>query len=196
MRAISVPLICLILLAASAARAADGLVNGQSYAPLPPAAAIDVRLVDESGDNADLRDEFVHRLRAAGHRVVEGAPLILEFGTHGTLGTWGRDNRYMVEMHARGGDTGGDDAGVRFNLYNSTQGGLFNPGSDNNTGSSTRYRLDALIAERQTGKRLWQGWATAELSRADSRLLTRLMVEPLVSVVGRTVRKQTFPIPR
>ncbi len=195
MRAFAIPVLCLSLLAGGAA-SAEGLVSGQAYAPLPPATAIDVRLVDESGDNADLRAEFVEQLRAAGHRVADGAPLVLEFGTHGALGTWGRDRRYMVEMHARGGDTGGDDAGVRFNLYNSTQGGMLNPGTHNGSGSSTRYRLDAKLSDRTTGKPLWQGWATAKLEQADSRALTRLMVRPLVAVLGRTVRKQTFPTPR
>ncbi|CCQ75171.1 hypothetical protein [Magnetospira sp. QH-2] len=175
---------------------AEGLINSQSYRQIPYATPIEVRMADDSGDNPMLREEFIHHLQSTGHRVANGAPMVLTFGRHGALGTWGSNKRYLVEMHARGGEEGGEDAAVRLNLFNSAKGGLFNEGKGDSSGSPTRYRLDAVLEDRNTGKRLWHGWATASLKRADQTALTLSMVPPLVSALGQTVRKQAFETPQ
>ncbi|GAB6051870.1 hypothetical protein JCM17960_06900 [Magnetospira thiophila] len=192
---LSIPVLTLMLGGGTTALA-DGLVSSQSYTQIPYGTPIDVRMLNDSGDNPLMREEFIGHLTSAGHRVAEGAPVVLTFDSHGALGTWGSDQRYLVEMHARGGDEGGEDAAVRLNLFDSSKGGLFNKGTGDVSGSPTRYRLDAVLEDRASGKRLWHGWATARLERAGQGDLTRSMIAPLVSALGKTVRKQPFATPQ
>ena len=191
--------VCALLVAPAFAQApGDGLLNAVAYDAIPTGAAVAVRPLDNSDDNMVLKEEFERELRARGYVVAADAALILSFETRGTTGAWtSGERRYVLELRAQGGREGGEDASARVNVFDSAAGGLLNPGRGGTTSIVTpsQYRLDATVDDRASGRRLWQGWAVADLEHADGLALTRAMVPAVAASVGRTVRRQVFAIP-
>ena len=176
---------------------ADGLMNAVSYQPLPLGSAIFVRSMDNSDQNLRLQKDFEHALKRQGYTISENANLILTFETRDAAGAWtgGGSNPY-VELSDNHDQTGVNAPRVRFNLFNSARGGLFNPDRIQTTRMVTpsRFRIDATIDDKTNGKRLWQGWSTTDIGASGVRDLTRAMVHVLVDVVGQTVRQKSFPL--
>jgi len=82
---------------------------------------------------------------------------------------------------------------VRVNIFDSKRGGLLNPKRD--TGitqvSPSQLRIDASIEDRQTGKRLWQGWSVSNQGSSTEEDMThQSMVKPIIENIGKTVRSE------
>ncbi len=124
---------------------------------------------------------------------------MLTFGIRDTVGAFlDRNPRHVLELSGGGGRGGGEDARARVNVFDSSGGGVMNEGSgsgDTTIVTPTQYRVDASMEERTSGRRLWQGWATANLEQSDGLALTMSMVPVLTQHVGQTVRQKPFPVP-
>jgi len=177
---------------AAAQTAGGGLLNAVAYLPLPKGQSIAVRPLDNSDENLILQKVFENALRAQGYGISDTADLILSFETRGEIGAWSETGRrHVIELHARGGQEGGEDAKARLNLFDSNKGGVFNRGhSGTSIVTPSQYRIDATIDSRTDGKRLWQAWSTANLSGRDSLDLTQAMIPEMVKNLGQTVKQR------
>lgn len=175
----------------------EGLLNAVSYKAIPPGAVLTVRPLDNSDANLALREDFERELRGRGYRVGPDAGLVLSFETRDVVGAYSAGvARHVVELSGGGGDGGGEDARARVNMFDSSSGGVLNPGSetkDTTIVTPTQYRIDATVEDRSTGRRLWQAWAVADLEQSDGLTLTRAMVPAIANALGETVRQQPFP---
>ncbi|MEE8351275.1 MAG: hypothetical protein V3R37_03680, partial [Rhodospirillales bacterium] len=82
------------------------------------------------------------------------------------------------------------------NLFNSTRGGLLNPNRKERTRtvSPSTFRIDVTIDNKSDGKRLWEGWSTAELGLSGNSAVTRVMIPTIIDGLGKTVKQQSFPV--
>lgn len=175
----------------------EGVLNAVAYKDLPAATSISVRVLDNSDNNMVLAAEFERALRGKGFAVGDGGELVLTFETRDDVGAWSDSGRRsIIELEARGGRGGGENASAIVNIFNSSRGGMLNEGRGGTTITTpTQYRIDATIDERDGGRRVWHGWSVADLGQADGLALTRGMVPVIVGAVGRTVRREPFVIP-
>ncbi len=184
------------LIAATAAFA-DGQINAVSFQPLPQGSSLFVRPLDNSDHNLILQKDFERVLRQKGYNISRDAALILTFETRDTAGSWsgGGPNR-LVELSNNPDQTGIEAPQVRLNLFNSARGGLLNPDRREWTRTVTpsSFRIDVTIDDKSNGKRLWQGWSSADIGPGDNRKMTRNMIPILVNILGQTVRQKSFPL--
>lgn len=180
----------------SAQEYGEGILNAVAYRPLPARQSLRVVPIDNSDQNLVLKREFERQLSDHGYVISEDARLILTFETHDEIGAFkSRERRAFLELHARGGREGGEDAKMLFNLYDSDTGGMLNEGKgETSIVTQSQYRMDVTIDDESNGKRLWHAWTTANLGQSDSRALTKSMVPVLIDNLGSTVKRQTFPI--
>ena len=176
---------------------ADGQLNAVAFQPLPQGSALFVRPLDNSDHNLILQKDFERVLRQKGYAVSRDAALILTFEIRDTAGFWsgGGPNR-LVELSNNPDQTGIAAPRVRLNLFNSARGGLLNPDRRELTRTVTpsSFRIDVTIDDKSNGKRLWQGWSSADIGPGDNRKLTRNMIPILVNSLGQTVRQKSFPL--
>ncbi len=187
-----------VLLNGAAHGAEEGILNAVAYSPLPKDAAIAVRPLDNSDQNMAVKLVFERELRRRGRTVSDDAALVLTFETSGQVGAWtSAGRRSVLELDAHGGRTGGENAQARLNIFDSARGGLLNKGRGGRTSIVTpsRYRLDATIDERESGRRLWKAWAVSDLGQSDGTTLARAMVPVVVGTLGRTVKRHPFSVP-
>ncbi|MCB2102584.1 MAG: hypothetical protein KDE22_17030 [Rhodobacterales bacterium] len=179
------------------APAGDATVNALAMRPLPQGATLVVRPLDDSDASKEIQVLFERALRDRGYPLAADGRLILTFETRDRIGTWSSGNRRtLVEAHSRGGRTGGEDAQVRLNIYDSDTGGvLARERQETARSQPSEYRMDVTIDDRQEKRRLWQGYATADLDRGDGRSLTKAIVPVLVDSLGQTVRSRKVPLP-
>ncbi|HEB79854.1 MAG TPA: hypothetical protein ENI79_05200 [Rhodospirillales bacterium] len=192
-------LACLVVLTFQQAAAQgmdDGLINAVAYKQLPAVKVIAVRVMDNSNENMVLLREFEKVLRGHGYIVSPDAKLILTFETRDELGAWAdHGNRTLLELSARGGDEGGENAKARFNVFDSGKGGILNKGRGGTSITTpSQYRMDVTIDDKSNGKRLWQAWAIANLVHTDGPALTKKMIPVMVQNLGQTVKRQTFKV--
>ena len=185
----------LALTAGHALAEGEGVLNAMSYHPIPAGTAIAVRPLDDSDRNIELKAELEAALEARGHSLSADAPLILSFEVREEGGAWSDGGRRTVlELHARGGGIGGNEQGARVNLFDSTRGGVLNKGQGGTrVVTRDRYRIDMTLDQRGKG-RLWQAWATAETRVSDAVTATSAMLGPMADKIGKTARRETFPI--
>ena len=174
-----------------------GILNAIAFKPLTQEMPIAVRPLDNSDSNLLLQREFEKALRTNGYTVSDNASLILTFEYRGEIGAWSTiGRRTILELEARGGREGGENAKAFINLYDSSRGGVLNKGrSGTSIITQSQYRLDASIDSKSNGKRLWQAWTIADLESHDGLSLTLAMVPVMVKSLGRTVKKQLFTMP-
>ncbi|NQU59279.1 MAG: hypothetical protein HQ513_18775 [Rhodospirillales bacterium] len=174
----------------------EGLMNAIAYKPLPQGVAFSVQPLDNSDQNMTLKKEFERILTAKGFSLSANAPLIITFETRNELGTYKtRNKRAILELDAHGGREGGEDAKMRFNLYDSSSGGVFNEGrGETSVMSPSQYRLDVSIDNRADGKRHWQAWSVANLDHSDSTTLIQAMIPEMVGNMGKKVTSFTFEL--
>ncbi len=180
----------------AAAQTAEGMFNSISFKSMVKDSPIAVLPLDNSDSNLILQQEFEKQLKRAGYKVTGTAGLILSFEVRDEIGAWSTtDRRHILELRARGGKEGGEDAQARFNLFDSNKGGMFNKGSGGTRiVTPSQYRIDVTIDDKTNGKRLWQAWSSADLSTYDSLELTRAMVPVIIKNLGKTVKQQTFEL--
>ena len=153
--------------------------------------------MDNSDQNLVLQKDFERALRKKGYKVSKDAPLILTFETRDSGGSWsGGGPNNIVELSNNPDQTGVNAPRVRFNLFNSARGGLLNPARKERTRtvSPSLFRIDVTIDDKTNGKRLWQGWSSAELGLSTNRALRRAMIPTIIDGLGKTVKKQSFPL--
>ncbi len=176
---------------------ADGLLNAVSFSPVPAGSAIFVRPMDNSDRNLVLQKDFERILKRKGYTVTKDANLILTFETRDTSGSWtgGGPNRF-VELSNNHDQSGVNAPRVHFNLFNSARGGILNPNRKEATRTVTpsSFRIDVTLDNKTDGKRLWQGWSSADIGAASSRKMTRAMIPVLVDSLGQTIRQKSFPL--
>jgi len=176
---------------------AEGLMSSVSFLPIPAGATILVRPLDNSDHNLALRKDFERALTAKGYTIAKDANLILTFETRDTAGAWsgGGPNRFL-ELSNNDAQTGVDAPRVRLNLFNSARGGIFNPGRKDTTRTVTpsSFGIDVTLEDKTNGKRLWQGWSSADISVGDGRSTTQAMIPALIDGFGKTVKQKTFPL--
>ena len=143
-----------------------------------------------------LKKEFEQILTRQGFSVSADAQLIITFETRDELGAYKtRDRRAILELDAHGGREGGEDARMRFNLYDSNSGGIFNQGKgETSVMTPSQYRLEVSIDNRTNGKRHWQAWSVANLGQSDGASLIRAMIPEMVGNMGKTITSRTFEL--
>lgn len=173
-----------------------GILNAVAYKPLPSGQPLRVEPIENSDRNLALKKQFESQLQANGHVISKDAMLVLTFATRDEIGAYkSRERRAFLELQARGGREGGENAKMLFNLYDSDTGGMFNKGKgETSIVTQSQYRMDVSIDDKSNGKRLWQAWATAGLGQSDGQTLTRSMIPVLVKNLGTTVKRQAFPL--
>lgn len=179
------------------ATAEDGFVNAVSYRPVSAGLSLAVRPLDNSPDNLELARRFERELAALGFAIARDAGTVLSFETRQTVASWSDSGRRTVlQLESRGDGIVGDRQRVLLNLYDSESGGLVNEGREHGTQivTPTQLRIDATLDDRRSGERLWQGWATVDLLQGDGAGLNQAMIAPLARNLGKTVRREAFPV--
>ncbi|MEQ8193324.1 MAG: hypothetical protein RIB59_02430, partial [Rhodospirillales bacterium] len=146
-------LLCLIVLLsafvlpAPPAVAQDALLNAVSYEKFGRDLPIAVRVLDNSDVNVALKPVFERVLREKGFTVVDNAGLILSFDTRSEGGAWSdAGDRALIELKNQEGTPHSNEPEVRLNLFNSSRGGVLNPGNPGTKQvSATMYRVDVTI---------------------------------------------------
>ena len=174
--------------------AAQAFVNSVSYQPLPERAGVTVRPLDNSDANLKLKVSIEEALRAKGFGITKDSPLVLSFDTRDEVGAWSETGRRTIlELRAEGGREGGEYAHAKVNVFDSASGGLLNEGrSGTSITTPSTYRIDVTVDDRTSGRRLWQGWAIANLAYGERNDLDRAMIPVIVQNLGRTTTRQPF----
>ncbi len=169
-------------------------LNAVSFADIPQGESVAVETFNDAEEILKLKEIFEEELRLQGYTVNDSGRLILSFETQAASGKWsgGGPNR-LVEIGNSDNHTGKDAPDVRVNIFDSKRGGLLNPKRD--TGitqvSPSQLRIDASIEDRQTGKRLWQGWSVSNQGSSTEEDMThQSMVKPIIENIGKTVRSE------
>ena len=177
-----------------ASATAQAFVNSVSYQPLPARAVVTVRPLDNSDANLKLKTSIEEALRAKGFGVAKDSPLVLSFDTRDEVGAWSETGRRTIlELRAEGGREGGEYAHAKVNVFDSASGGLLNEGRGGTSITTpSTYRIDATLDDRTSGRRLWQGWAIANLAHGERSDLDRAMIPVIVQNLGQTTTRQPF----
>ncbi len=194
---LSVVVLAAQLVAVPSARAQNITVNAVSYSEIPANASVTVETFNDSAQNMALKKRFETELAAQGYDVTPNGRLILSFDVSDQSGTWtgGGPNR-LIELKNSDDHTGTDAPNVRLNIFDSNRGGLLNPKRDPGITqvAPSELRIDATIEDRDNGRRLWQGWTTANISAANDAVLQRALVKPIIDNIGNTVRDDKIPL--
>lgn len=171
-------------------------MNAISYNALPRNTAFSVKAMDNSNQNMILKEKFEHLLKSKGFSISKDAPLVITFETRSEIGSYSNHNRRSVlELEARGGREGGENARMRFNLFDSNSGGMFNQGKgETSLKTPGQYRLDVSIVNRTNGKYHWQAWTTANQDSSDSGAPVLAMVPEMVNKMGEKVKSHVFDL--
>lgn len=162
---------------------------------------IALRLMDDSPENLAMVEEVRTSLIAQGHTLVpeDRARLLLEVDTaassaprrpdpdSGALGVSGEAGTGQDE----------DSVAVRLRLFSNTQVSVL--GGDRDAPSpplgGPGLRLDAGLTDRETGRRVWQGWATITAPGVDTATAARMLAGPLMADLGKPARLKTVTHP-
>ncbi|MBT4889468.1 MAG: hypothetical protein HON65_07950 [Rhodospirillales bacterium] len=182
----------IIMLAYTPAQAADGngIVNAVSYRDLPTGASITVQALDNSDQSITLINELETALKQRGYALSTDGALILTVEYHDEIGGWQSvDRRHIVELSTQQSTSNDDSTNVKLNLFNSNTGGILNKGENSGTTIVTpsQYEITMTLENASDGKRLWEGWARADVGRASNESLRRRMVPALADVLGKTI---------
>jgi hypothetical protein len=171
-------------------------MNAISYKALPQNTAFSVKSMDNSNQNMVLKEEFENLLKSKGLSISKNAPLVITFETRSELGPYTtRNRRTVLELEARGGREGGENARMRFNLFDSNSGGMFNQGKGKAALKiANQYRLDVSIVNRTNGKHHWQAWTTTNQDRSAGGALFLAMINEMVSKMGKKVKSHEFDL--
>jgi hypothetical protein len=181
---------------ASGTSAVQAFVNSVSFQTLPERAIITVRPLDNSDAHLKLKTSIEEALRARGFGVTKDSPLVLNFDTRDEVGAWSdAGRRTILELMSDKSREDGDYAHAKLNVFDSASGGLLNEGRGGTSITTpSTYRIDFTVDDRTNGRRLWQGWAVANLAYGDRNDLDRAMIPVLVQNLGRTTTRQPFNV--
>ncbi len=177
---------------------AEGIeINAVSFFDIPANESVTVEVFDDAEEVLELKKVFEDELRDKGYTIAVNSRLILSFEIRDTSGKWsgGGPNR-LIEISNTENHTGKDAPAVRLNIFDSQRGGILNPKRDKGITevAPSEFRIDAVVEDRQNGKRLWQGWSiTADTAETDAPAFHRAMIKPLVANIGKTIRNDKTP---
>lgn len=174
----------------------QGIMNAISYKTLPQNPIFAVKPMDDSNQNLILKRKFEHLLKIKGFSISKNAPLVITFGTSNELSSYTtRNRRSILELDAHGGREGGERAQMRFNLFDSNSGGMFNVGKgETSLKTGGQYRLDVSVINRTNGKHHWQAWTTTNQGDSGERAPILAMVPEMVNRIGKKVTSQIFDL--
>lgn len=171
------------------AQEAPGSLFASRFQTLPATLVVQVRPLDNSRENLDLKPRFDAALQQRAVSVQAGAPLVLNFetevqpilrqGTGGTLGEARVTNR---------------DSQLRINLWSTTQDSILQGRQGSPGHSAVRYVVTATLDDARTGQRLWQGEVRYAGGDRDQSQAFAAMVPLLVAELGNTVRARPFTL--
>lgn len=172
-----------------AQEAISGVLNAMSFQPVPSGVPILVRPLDDSPENLAIKSYLEQALTDAGFAVAkDGSSVVLSFETRRELGGGSTPTRQItkrfVERHEES-----DFGDFRYK----PQIGKGSPKGPTSI-SASRFRVDATLDNRQSGKRLWRGWAIARMQGDETDNLARAMAPVLVGSLGETVRQEPFDV--
>lgn len=181
---------------AGAGGAAQAIVNAISFQPMPERPVFAVRPLDNSDANLKLKTAIEEALRVRGYGVAKDSLLVLNFDTRDEVGAWSdAGRRTILELKAEGGREGGEYAHAKVNVFDSVSGGLLNEGRGGTSiATPSTYRIDLTLDDKTNGRRLWQGWAIANLSHGERSDLDRAMIPAIVENLGRTITRKPFDL--
>ena len=176
--------------------AAQAFVNSVSFQPVPERPVFSVRPLDNSDANLKLKVSIEEALRARGYGVSKDSPMVLSFDTRDEVGAWSdAGRRTILELKSEGGREGSEYAHAKVNIFDSASGGLLNQGHGGTSiATPSTYRIDVTLDDKASGRRLWQGWAIADLSRGERADLDRAMIPAIVENLGRTTTRKPFDL--
>lgn len=173
----------------------EGVLKAVKYRPIPDGGAIRVQTLDNSNDNLALLEVVKEALRARGYSLSEDGDMILTVETRDEIGDWStNDRRHVLEIQSQT-NSHSDQTQVKLNLFDSNTGGILNEGSPGTSiMTPSQYIVDFTIDDATNGKRLWQGWAAADLGQFDSLDLMRGMIPALSDAIGKTIAREPFQL--
>ncbi len=178
------------LATAQAQEIMSGTVNAVLFQPIPEGLPILVRPRDDSPENLAIKAQLDQALAKDGFTAAtDASALVLSFETRRELGGGPTPNRQITDQFVERQE--GSDVGTRRYEPQIGKGSPRGPTSI----SASRFRLDATLDNKQSGKRLWRGWTIARMKGDETAKLAKVMVPVLVDNLGETVQEQTFEIP-
>ena len=174
----------------------DAVLNAVSYRPIPDSRPIHVRVLDNSEAKAAVKRRFERALTARGYALTQSEDhLVLTIESSDELGFWSYESGALITADRGYSEIARKDLdSYQVSIYDTRKGGLINRPERPAGVNPTRYRLDARLEDRDSGRTLWQGWTTANLDRGDGRDLILMMVPTLADNVGTTVRSESVSL--
>ncbi len=178
------------------------VLNAMMLGPDAPARTITVRLTDDSDMHRQMQERFEVALAARGYQVLRGeeavgSALVLEFDTASSKAPQRLEQGSLVSMRANVGESESDDQveGV-INVFSNTEASLIGGPVEHAMPSlgGPMLRLDVGLTDRATGRRLWQGWATAGSPSLGRDVIALSLVDPLSATLGKSVRAQKVTV--
>ena len=176
-----------VLLTGAPAKAADAILNTFSYFPLPTSAEMEIEVLDDTVFNLRVADEFESALSER-FDIAEGTGrLILSFETA---------DQFTQGSSAEVGEFSFDTAlgmNLRLNMWSSTGDSVLKrrPGE----AGSSQFVIIAALYDRVESRRVWEAEATAPAAVRNRDQAVRDLVRLVADSVGKTVRKQRYPLP-
>jgi hypothetical protein len=172
-----------------AAPIGEGTLNAVAFEPMPAAAVVEVRVLDNSDENLAIKRQMEAALAGRGFRIgTDDASLVLTIDTGERVGAWHTtsqtDRVPMMDDRGRLFPQGELDVTRQVRL----------PPPRTTIVTPPQYRIGITIDDRGSGGRVWQGWTIADLSQGEPAELASAMVPKLADSFGRTLREERFPL--
>ncbi len=182
----------------TALAANEGVVNSVSYKPFLSGASLRVQVLDNSDENIALVQEFTKALRRNGYSVSDQGAMIMTIETREEIGGWSSTERsHVVELSTQQSSSNDDSTHVKLNLFDSNTGGILNQGENSGTIIITpsQYQINIVIENNDNGRRLWEGWASADIGNSSNVILQSSMIPAIIETLNKTVNHTTFKTP-
>ncbi|WP_299619889.1 hypothetical protein [Pelagibius sp.] len=171
---------------------APGMLNTQSFKPLPDGIGIHVAPYDDNELNLLLKEDFEAQLTAQERAEIKDdaeARFLLLFEAK-VVPTEDLPQGPSLGS-ARAGSTGVD---VNVNVWSSTQDSVLGGRQGSQEIGSSSFHINATLRDRESREVIWQGDAYHLLLAPDTERIARSMVPPLVERLGRSASHEPFDI--
>lgn len=190
MKTLALLIAAAMLLGAPDARA-QGYVHTFACGTVPPGAAFDVQVLDDTDPVVRLRDVVVKRLVQVGFKVSKNAPLRLLIDPETDPGKSPQIKRDLSKLDDSQGTTLGGQSELSRKLEElrekqSTERAL-TPGNGN-------VRVAMIINRKSDGRCLWQGEVRYEDPTSDYWEVAVMIAPRLVDAIGKPVDNKPFQL--
>ena len=186
-----------IIASANTSRGAEGTLNSVAFHTIPNGATLAIESLDDSDDSTKLINAFKAAIKNAGYAPSDRGTLLMIFEARKDIGGFStRNRRHILSIKTTGGRLGGgQDSIAQLNVFDSNTGGLLNRGRGTTTITTPgTFNIDVTIEDRGSGKILWQGWGSTELTNNVGIEYTQQMIPSIVKAIGKTVRQENFSL--